>query len=746
MIKRISNLASLLILILPFCYICIFDQFNPDKCPSHQRPQITIGILGLTFGPSTYKPYVRKLTKIIQEIENYIENHNQSILHSKTSSFISSLFKENDFIYHQNIDPNLDQSSPNVNVLLNSLKEHKLKFEKKRKYCWKRRPSRRISRFEGNEYLYYSTSYAKMLFGWNNFEDFIPSSEDLFQSTWNSLVRTVPIDYYIKRRRTSRRQLKKIISKLDGILFTGGNSTFYTGIDKKQFPKNSKYYQWTQEKLMRKYLRELNRKAMNEDEPDPEFQRRKSKYFKALSMIMDIVKERNRDPSINKKIPVLGICLGFEGLLLYEQSKNMRLEFVSDLNRYHDTMLLENKGRVLEKENDYSSFKTFVEKFYKNDEYFPVIERNSYYFHTKMINPAEFYKSQRLSSEYEIIAVSHVDDLGVKNKEFGDLGKYPDWIYPQRKTLVAYPLNGRNIERRIKKGRFIYFRRKSKTRRSDFRLQHRKDLALILQTVELVKEKLKTKIRKKLRANYTLFVEQATRYLDRKLKKNKKAFLKKQMNTDYFQRNNEFISIVEAKSDPIYGVQFHFEKSMYNFHKNQSVKNTEMSRIKDQLISKFFLHKVFESKYNSLVNTGTSNKCVDTSVSVFRKVLDTQFTKCKLVPHIQECIDQFGESKFNYDWLYKDITKKYDSKGRFRRDQYNMNTKYNNALTQQILRDFDEFLMELYPNKKKPGPDERFILRNIGLESEVLVFKHFKRIGKRSILDRVVKCQKDEFK
>ena len=62
-----------------------------------------------------------------------------------------------------------------------------------------------------------------------------------------------------------------------------------------------------------------------------------------------------------------------------------------------------------------------------------------------------------------------------------------------------------------------------------------------------------------------------------------------------------------------------------------------------------------------------------------------------------------------------------------------MNTKYNNALSQQILRDFDEFLMELYPNIKRPGPDERFVLRNIGSESEVLIFKHFERIGKRSL-------------
>ena len=623
--KRISTLVSLLLLLLPFCYLSIFDQFNPGKCPSHQRPQITIGILGITFGPSTYKRYKTKLTVIIHKIEKYIRKHNQSIFDSKTSSFVSSLFEENDFIYHQDIDPNLNQSSPNVKDLLKSLKEHKLKFEKKRKYCSKRRPFRRLNTFQGNDYLYYTTSVAKALFGWNNFEDFIPYSENLFQSTWNPLVRTVPIDYYFKTN-NSREQLEKIVSKLDGILFSGANSTFYTGIDKKQFPKNSKYNRWRQKKLMKKYLRELKRKAMDEDEPDPEFKRRKSNYFTALSTVMDIVKERNRDPSINKKIPVLAICLGFEGLLLYEGSKNMRLKFVSDMKRYHDTMLLENEDRILENKNgnDFSSFEKFVEAFYKNDEYFPVIERNSYFFHTKMVNQTEFYKSQRLSSDYEIIGLSYVDDLGYTDQDFGDLGKYSDWIYPQSKAKVAYPLDGKHIERKIRKGRFIYFEPKSKARRSDFRLQHKRDLALILQTVELVKEKLQTKIPKRLRRNYTLFVEEANRYLDQKLKRYTTSYYKKILNTDYFQRNKEFISIVEAKNDPIYGIQYHFEKSMYNFHKNQYVKNAEVSRIKDQLIAKFFLHKVFESKYNLLVNTGTSNKCIDTSVSVFREVLDTR--------------------------------------------------------------------------------------------------------------------------
>ena len=117
--------------------------------------------------------------------------------------------------------------------------------------------------YQGNKYLYYSTAYAKMLFGWNQFQMLIPDKKHLkmFQNTWNRYIRTVPIDHTIGTEDIKRTKLRKIIAKLDGIIFTGGNSSFYNGIqtDKLQ----GKYTKMSQEKLMDHFLEQLNQKAEN---------------------------------------------------------------------------------------------------------------------------------------------------------------------------------------------------------------------------------------------------------------------------------------------------------------------------------------------------------------------------------------------------------------------------------------------------------------------------------------------------
>ena len=67
---------------------------------------------------------------------------------------------------------------------------------------------------------------------------------------------------------------------------------------------------------------------------------------------------------------------------------------------------------------------------------------------------------------------------------------------------------------------------------------------------------------------------------------------------------------------------------------------------------------------------------------------------------------------------------------------YSLNNAYNNNLSEQVLRDCDDFYREILgPNENPLGMGQRFVLRSIDNESEVLVFKKIDAFDLGSALD-----------
>lgn len=681
--------------------------------PNSSNRKITIGILGLTYGASTFPKYRDKVYQIEQKVIGLIDKSGKKT--SLNNDTLKSLLK-GDIIFEQLLDKNIANQNYSTKEILQIIRQHRLKFEKKTKT-----QNHTNKDYQGNKYLYYSTAYAKMLFGWNQFQMLIPDKKHskMFQNTWNPYIRTVPIDHTIGREDIKRTKLKNIIPKLDGIIFTGGNSSFYKGIQTEK--SQGKFTKMSQEKLMDHFLEQLNQKAEN-SKNNSILKRKKTQYFEGLSKVLEIVKEINRtEKPFSKKIPILGICLGFEGLLLDAAGDTCRLGFVSDQYLYHDVYPTYKSKETLPKD-PLSSLKSFMRCFYKNPIFFPKTEHNCYFNHTKMVSLESFEKDSKLPKEYKVLAVSYANDKGLGNLTFKD---QQDWQLPQKKTLVVFPMNSDAIEQKIKNQEKIFFQ-KPKNRaniKPDFRLQQKKDVALIYKCIRLVKTKLDSKLSEEIRENYSLFVYQANEYLDQKLnRQNRTSYLRKLLNTNYHESCQEFISVIEGRHDPIFGLQFHIEKSLYNFDRNPSVKNSTLSRIKDHLITKFFLYKVLEEKKNAIKSqhkTTRDDKLLD-DLNLFNWINQTCFSPERFAQDIIHYKSE--EPRFDFESLYCKLKDRDNKNGK----EYDTNSEYNNNLSQQILRDYDKFNQEIREEKVKAeatGLKERFIIRGIGKESEALVFK-----------------------
>ena len=247
---------------------------------------------------------------------------------------------------------------------------------------------------------------------------------------------------------------------------------------------------------------------------------------------------------------------------------------------------------------------------------------------------------------------------------------------------------------------------------------------MIYSTLKLLKNKLNEALQSDLRQNYTRFITDANTHLDNELsRKEKEKFLKKKINTDFTEYSNEFISMIEGKHDPIYGIQFNIEKSFYNFHRNSTVKNNEITRTKDQLLAKFFLKKVFDEKIKTLSNNTQcmNNKQLNLhNATLLTNVANYIFSHQKLLPHLH--IKQCGY--FDHRLLCGQFINEKNPKTKKTFKVYSMNSQYNNNLSEQILRDYDDFYFQLYGNNATPlGIGQRFVMRSIGKESEVLIFK-----------------------
>ena len=677
-------------------------------------PRITIGVLGQPFGPKSSEKYKKKIESVINSISKD---------HSLESKYRRDRTKDKECFLFQTLDSSVPQQGFNKEDSLKILKDHRIKFSKQGEYCFKKDPSKPIKACEGSQFLYYPTAYAKMLFGWHQFEGIFPSNcgDDYFKNNFNRFVRVVPIDHTIGKNDKGRKKLRKIISHLDGVVFPGGDSLFYDGIQEEGL--KAKQSKMNPIQLMQEFIRH------SRAETKSPVTRTKTQYFEGLSQVLKIIKEINTG---SRKIPVLAIGLGFQGVIL-DYAADMRLDSTSDQFQYHEVVPVERPCQHAF-QAPLLSLGNFMHSYYKNPKYFPGVERNAYFNHTKSISRMHFLKNKNLLENFKVLAVSFVDDRKIKNSQFNDADH---WDGPQKKQLIVFPSNFDAIQHKINNNHKIFFNKKASGGKikPDFRLQLKNNFPFIYKTIKLLKGKLSKKISSDLRENYERFLKDANQHLDKQLnRKHPEKFLKKKINTNFTGYSNEFVSMVEGKKDPIYGLQFHIEKSLHNFHRNPYVKNMELPRLKDQMIAKFFLKRVFDESVKNLNVLSQDYK--QNEILYLSHKLNNMGTHIsshqKLLPHLHPKQTDF----FNYSLLSGNIICEKNPKTNEKQMVYSLNNAYNNNLSEQVLRDCDDFYREILgPNENPLGMGQRFVLRSIDNESEVLVFKKIDAFDLGSALD-----------
>ena len=707
-------------------------QEKPQRtgCPDEKKALVTIGILGLTFGTSTFKRHLNKLGQIIEKFGRVVDLSEKSSVDSK---HLRNWLKKNDFLYFQTLDNETQQLNPDAKTLLNILKQHKSRFEAKHSVLQNTLSKDKRPEYQGKGYLYYSTAYAKMLTGWNQFDQVIPSeSADMFSRARNQIVRTVPIDYSVLRSPDGERRLEEIVRKLDGVIFTGGDSSFYGGVEVSEASARAKYSQMGGNQLIREYLKKLQNGG---DRGPEELKKTPTAYFEGLSSVLKIVRKINREHGPRpRRIPVFAICLGFEGLLMNSGGLGLRLGFVSDKYVYHDISPTTGAARRLT-EAGFGSFSDFIQNFYKNSRYFPgqgPKERNIYFNHTKMVSPKKFYSNVSLPDEFNVVAVSSVSDNGKAGSDFNDSR---DWEAPQVQTPRTSPADEVELKRKIANHQKVYFNDRPPGIAGDIRFQQKLDVKLISGLLEMVRAELASGVTGELERNYQEFAKEADERLDELLtRKSERQYLEKLLNTDYADSEDEFVSVIESRHEPIFGVQFHIEKTLYNFHNNPAVKNSLTARLKDQMIAKFFLKKVFEEKIKALKTIAQEDShalCERKTLKNLSRISRYNFGLCKFVPQFAKCAEDAFNRRFKFEWLCR-----VEAQGNERACR--VGTPYNDNLAEQVIRDSDEFYQELAAARGRRavlGPEARFVLRNIERETEIFVFRNFDKVGQDPNLD-----------
>ena len=298
-----------------FFLLLIISTIKPihTKCKVSEQPIITIGIFSLEFTMATYKRYKNKFKNLKKQIDDLNNSGNSiSIINNLDKTFL-----KNDVLFRQTLDPKIESLKTSFKNLKKTIKDYFIKFSDEDSFCYSNNPQESLSSFNGNEYMYFSTAYAKIFLGWNQFDKLLPTAKEekyFFEKKWNKYVRIVPIDYTILESH-GRQAFKKILRKLDGIVLTGGNASFYediepSGLNQKNFTKNMTYPE-----LVQAYLKQLENKIEVSD--GIKLKKIKTTYLQGISDVVNIVKEINQDKDKDrKKIPIFGLCLGMEALLL----------------------------------------------------------------------------------------------------------------------------------------------------------------------------------------------------------------------------------------------------------------------------------------------------------------------------------------------------------------------------------------------------------------------------------------------
>jgi gamma-glutamyl hydrolase len=94
----------------------------------------------------------------------------------------------------------------------------------------------------------------------------------------------------------------------------------------------------------------------------------------------------------------------------------------------------------------------------------------------------------------------------------------------------------------------------------------------------------------------------------------------------------EFISTIEHRNYPFYGVQFHPEKNIYEWVRNKNISHTQNAIEAAQYFAKFFVNETRKST-NSFKNSATEDKYVIYNFNVtFTGAVGSSFEQCYMFP------------------------------------------------------------------------------------------------------------------
>ena len=272
--------------------------------------------------------------------------------------------------------------------------------------------------------------------------------------------------------------------------------------------------------------------------PNDVIKRVKTKFFKKLSYVMKYARELNDD---GKYLPVWTVCLGFEAMLLDDGDTHLRLSQFQDRNKSHGIRLRKTPTQSVN-----GSFAKFLHDHFcdrEQDKYF-------FHYHIRGFTPDKFFSDPYLKNKYNILAVSDQNDFQKSRLLEADIFNKNFYNYA-KKTQIQIDSKDRKLkkeERELIINRLVHYKSPFKSR------------TLTEETPNM-----------------------------------------QSLKTDLSTSTSEFVSIVENKKYPFYGLQFHPEKSNYDFHNNPHVQTDDKTRWNNELLLVFFLEKVLNGKINYLL-------------------------------------------------------------------------------------------------------------------------------------------------
>lgn len=393
--------------------------------------------------------------------------------------------------------------------------------------------------------------------------------------------------------------------------------------------------------------------------PDYIIERRKTRYFRSLS---NILAEARKINDSGRSFPIWGVCLGFEGMLLNDGETHIRLNQFKDRSKTHGVKLLANDLDQVE-----GTFAKFLkDHFAKRSQ-----EKYFFYYHIRGFTPMNFYSDPYLKDKYNILAVSDQNDNIQDRRLEADFDPFSRLFY---KDLRRHKIQVDSTEQSREQSRRLELTiTRIANYKSPFRVRQLKD------DVSL-----------------------------------------RHVKTDFRTKPTLFVAIVENKQYPFYGLQFHPEKTFYDFHRNKHVQTSPKNRWNNELLLTFFLEKVISGRveylkkllnlandveaYKNLLRTKVHKKREEKQLFVLSKLRDYIFQACKIQTDNKGC-RKFDHSLFN-----------------------KLKSNYNQALSEQILLDYDQFYNRRFDKskpfrKQKWWASRRVLVRRISVFDEILLHR-----------------------